>query len=337
MSNSDKKLVVSLQKISIRNEKNMETDVESVSLSDEDALLETSIVKVQPTNSDLMKFLEKMNENLASNNMFKATATKRLDDLDSKTDANAAKILQLESCIAELKSNGPHAQADGWSEQRKLNNNINIIGIHPSNGENLTNIVLDIYIFYGLSIAAADIESVYRVKYSKSNMIIVRFTKFDTKLKLLTAKKNKKLSVGDIPSVACSTGGAAKEIFINTHVTPFVGRLLHRGRIAVKEKALNSCWMSANCVLVKITSDGDPITVKSMSDFDRILGAQVSLLNEPSSMVVGKRRIEEISPTPTTDSQPKSKSRTNLRGRTSTGPLSSKLNKDRAASKQRNN
>lgn len=304
-----------------------------MSLSDEDALLETSIVKVQPTNSDLMKFLEKMNENLASNNMFKVTATKRLDDLDSKTDANAAKILQLESCIAELKSGDSHARMDGWSEQRKLNNNINIIGIHPSAGENLSNMVVDLFIFYGLSIPAADIESVYRVKYSKSNMIIVRFMKFDTKLKLLSAKKNKKLTVGDIPSVAGAAGGAAKEVFINTHATPFVGRLLHRGRIAVKENKLNACWMSSNCVLVKFTTDGDPVMIKSMSDFDRILETSIPLLEEPSSMVVGKRRMDETSPTLSTDSQPESKPRTNLRGKNSTGPLSSKL----TASKQKNN
>lgn len=201
MSNGERKLVVSLQKISIQSEKKDAMDSDMISLSEEDALLENSVVSVQPTNSDLMKFLVQMNDNLAANNVFKATATKRLDDLDTKVDANAEKIVKLESCIAEMKSAASSANIDGWSEQRKLRNNINIIGIQPSAGENLTNIVLDIFIFFGVNISASDIEAAYRVKYSKSNMIIVRFANLEMKLKLLTAKKNRKVTVGDIPLV----------------------------------------------------------------------------------------------------------------------------------------
>lgn len=79
-------------------------DLNSVSLSDEEALLATPVSKAQPTNSDLMKFLEKMNDNLASNNLFEETATTRLNDLDTKVNDNSEKIAQLESCIAEMKS-----------------------------------------------------------------------------------------------------------------------------------------------------------------------------------------------------------------------------------------
>lgn len=128
MSTGEEKLVVSLQKFSIGNERRGEMDLDTVSLSDEDALLETSVEKEQPTNSDLMKFLEQMNANLASNNVFKAAATKRLNELDAKVGGNTDKILKLESHLVELSTSQPHTE--GWSEQRKLRNNINIIGVY---------------------------------------------------------------------------------------------------------------------------------------------------------------------------------------------------------------
>lgn len=59
MSNGEKKLVVSLQKISIQSENKDVMDSDMITLSDEEALLDNSIVSsvvsVQPTNSDLMK------------------------------------------------------------------------------------------------------------------------------------------------------------------------------------------------------------------------------------------------------------------------------------------
>lgn len=179
--------MVSLKKLSIDSEKIDDIDMELTTLSEEEALLETTIVSAQPTNSDLMKFLIKMNDNLAANNVFKATATKRLNDLDVKVNGNTEKIVQLETRIAEMNSSTPNEHIDGWCERWKLRNNINIVGIHPSSGENLTNIVLHIYIFYGLSISSSEIEAAYRVKYSKSNMIIVRFINLEIKLKLLSA------------------------------------------------------------------------------------------------------------------------------------------------------
>lgn len=45
MANGEKKLVVSLKNISIRNEEKDEMDMDLVILSDEENLLETSIVK----------------------------------------------------------------------------------------------------------------------------------------------------------------------------------------------------------------------------------------------------------------------------------------------------
>lgn len=333
MANSENNLISSLVNVSIDDEKTDDMDLELYTLSDEENLLVSSNGTAQPSNADLMQFLVKMNSNLAANEIFKSTATKSLADLKSKTDTHTNQIAKLEAQMAEFKSTSMPL-ADGWTEQRKLRNNINIIGIQPSQGENLTNIVLDLFIFFGLTIAAADIESVYRVKYAKSNMMIVKFVKFDTKLKLISAKKSKKVTVGDIPSVAGLPANMTKEIFINTHVTPFVGRLLYRGRMAVKNRKLAACWMSANSLLVKTNADAEPIAVKSMSDFDEILGpAEVE--NEPTFTASVKRRINDISPSNKTDVQPRNKPRRSSNGRSSPGPLSSKTKKDKNAQKEK--
>lgn len=143
--------------------------------------------------------------------------------------------------------------------------------------------------------------------------------------------------MGDIPSVSGLPENFSKEIFINTHVTPFVGRLLHRGRIAVKEKKLVACWMSANSVLIKATNESDPVMIKSMSDFDKIWGVVDLPISEPNAVATGKRRMNDSSPTIATDLQPKSKPRTQMRGKNSTGPLSSKVIKEKATAKTKNN
>lgn len=241
--------------------------------------------------------------------------------------------------MADIKSSSSFSLGDGWTEQRKLSNNINIIGIHPSQGENLTNIVLDVFIFFGLVIAAADVESVYRVKHARSNMIIVKLSNFDVKLKLLLMKKTKKITVGDILSVPRTAENEAKEIFINTHVTPMVGRLLYRGRTAVKNGKLAACWMSANSIMVKIATDARPISVKSMSDFDKLLGpddgSSILPVAATTATVSSKRRIDDDSPSNIINSQPKNKPRRPMGGRSSPGPLSSKINKDKTSQKEK--
>lgn len=287
-----------------------------------------------------MCILQKIHSDVAANNLFKKTATKRLDTLEtktntleSKTNDNTNKINQLESQIASISSSSLQSLSDGWNEQRKLRTNINIIGIPSATGENLSNGVMDIFIFYGLSITASDIEAVYRVRYAKSNMNIVKFVNFAAKLSLINAKKSKKLSIGDIPSVDSSIASSSKEIFSNTHCTSFVGRLLYRGRTAVMKKQIAACWMPANSLLIKVTNESEPLMVKSMSDFDKILGQSDTPLNEPASFVAGKRRSNEISPN-MNDSQARQKQRTTSSRVSSIGPLSSK-NKNKAVQKDK--
>lgn len=336
MSNSENKLVSGLQNIAIEGEKAEGMIIETLSLLDEDDLLNSPSTDIQPTNADLLNFLEKMNANIQTNNAFKVTASNRLDVLETKTSDNSERINQLESQLIEMKTSSSFSLPNGWIEQRKLSNNVSITGIKPSNGEKLTDIVLDIFIFYGLSITASDIETVYRVKYSKSNMLIVKFVCFDVKSKLMMAKKNRKLTTANIPSAIDSVGSPATEVFINAHVTPFVGRILHRCRIAVKERKLAACWISAHSVLVKQSTEGEPIAIKSMDDLDKILGTSDMSL-KATSMAAGKRRIIETSPSNAIDVQPKGRQRTNVRGTSSVGPLSSKNTKEKTSVKGKKN
>lgn len=108
--------------------------------------------------------------------------------------------------------------------------------------------MIEVCSFYGIALASADIEAVYRVSNSKSDMMIAKFTKFEHKMKLMSAKGKKFITIGDIPSVTCNSGGQSKQIFINSHVTPTIGRMLHRGRLAVKDKQIAACWVTGNCL-----------------------------------------------------------------------------------------
>lgn len=146
----------------------------------------------------------------------------------------------------------------------------------------------------------------------------------------MAAKKSKKITLGDIPSIGSSSQNNKRELYINSHVTPFVGRLLHRGRVAVKEKKIGACWVTASSLMVKLSNSSAPIAIKSASDLNEILGTDSIVTSETKLNATGKRTRElNESLSPSTEAQPKQKQKqlNGPRVKNSAGPKSSKQQK----------
>lgn len=200
MAETNDKLIVAINKIKLREDTARKMSTDTIDLSDEEKLLDSGnnspSPKQPPTMSDIWKILQRVDANTADNNLFKAKTTKRLDAVETKSDGLEKRIESLEQKFTILNSEKTASNDDTtWFDQKKLRNNISVIGIPLSNGENLTKIIIDVCSFFGVSIQPADLDVVYRVKSNKSNMIIVKFTKFESKAKLMAAKSQKKLKL----------------------------------------------------------------------------------------------------------------------------------------------
>lgn len=321
MASNESKIADKFDKIIIESdddEKNMDTN--SINSADEDKLLNPP-----PTMEDLLLYLKKIDAQTADNNTFKAATSKRLNLIEGKSDQHEGRLLQLEKQIDEIKSNvgASHSLANEWAEQRKLRNNIHVIGVPSLDGENLTKITVDICVFLGVEASTTDILSAYRVRNAKAGMFIVKFVSFDTKANLLAAKKKKTITVGNIKSVSSPTNVTSNEVYINSHVTPFVNRLLHRGRLAVNEKKLAACWVTSNCLMVKKEAGSEPIQIRKYDEFNALLGTAIENLSEPKSTNGKRLRGNNESLSPVQDAQPKQKQRHGSRGPIP-GPKSSK-------------
>lgn len=323
-------LIESLENISFE-ETTEKMSLDSIVLmEDEEELLKSrgnSPVK-QPSNADLMKIMLEISANTADNNKFKAAASKRLVILEQRADKVDKRIENLETIFEEFKSAGSQtpSSANDWLDQRKLRNNVSIVGIPPTKNENIEQIVVDLCGALGIVIATGDLNSVYRVAHAKSNMLIAKFNTFELKSRLLAAKGKKRLTAGEIPNVACSSGYATNPIFINSHVTPIIGRMLHCGRMAVKEKKILACWVTSKGFMVKVKNDCEPKVLHTLEELNCFVGVLESLPVQPvpSTVQTGKRNKPENDSLSPVDNKSKSKQRNTSRGKSSVGPLSSK-------------
>lgn len=141
-------LIESMENISFEEPNDKMSTSPIVLMDDEDKLLkslENSPVK-QPSNADLMKIMLEINANTADNNKFKAAASKRLIVLEQRAEKADKRMENLENKLEELRANNHQAPspANDWLDQRKLRNNISVVGIPPVKDGNVVKIAVDV-------------------------------------------------------------------------------------------------------------------------------------------------------------------------------------------------
>lgn len=238
------------------------------------------------TRGDLYSHIKKSNEQF---DMVKADIEKATNDIGTLF----ARIRKCEvgSSISSYDSE--------LQKQGALKNNISVAGIPRRENEDLRAIFRSILRSINLSLNDNAIASIYRINESRSHLIIVKFTVFETKLEMMKARRNKKILVRDIISINEGTSSAVdQEVFINNQITPYFGNLLFHGRKAIDNNCIQSCWISNRGFVIRKSENDIPIEIKS-----------VDHLTEFTQTKCQKRRSDEVETSPIDKDNPRTKQR----------------------------
>lgn len=204
------------------------------------------------------------NQELSS---FKKTIGGKIETIENEVTSQSKRVNNVETKIATMENqvNAVIYERE-LGKQQQLKNNVSIFGIAKSENEDISKIVFDFFTSLNLKFNQNDITAVYRTAgRSIASNIIVKFADFKHKLMAIEAKATKPTSAtGDQQN---------KPIYINNHVTPFFGRLLAAGRVAIKQKVIHSCWIGNDGCLVKINEGDSPRNIKSLAEMERITGS----------------------------------------------------------------
>lgn len=263
-----------------------------------------------PTIKDLMKVMLSVDNKVASVNETMSKHIKFVSNefgrIDKQVAVHTKVIASNAGEIGELrkKVNGFESKSDSLAytvelnKQQNLRNNITISGIPFTAGENLTNLALAVFMHIGAIVSADDISSSYRFKFG--DMFVIKFHKYDTKAAVMEAKSNTEILLADIVGATAesTSSNEKKMVYINTHVIPFFGHLLSRGRRAVKEKQIHSCWMTNNGVVVKLTSESKETIVKTIGNLYQLCGKPLNDHSSTKTKPTSKRTAKDQETSP---------------------------------------
>lgn len=244
---------------------------------EEDNLLnsdEDEAGKAITSNQQLFKMLKE--EFHKSNDSLKQALVGKIDDSNKRITTTEDTIKRHNTRIDKIEhklddflySAAKQEHTSELNKQNALKNNLCLVGIPRTDGENLRGYVNKICTKIGV-LCGDDILDVYRVKNVNSNIIIVKIATHATKMKIVTGKKDKKIVLADI----VQNGSKTVQIFINNQFTPFFSNFNKIGRDAIKQKKINSCWLTKLGFVVKKTETAKQTMIYSEADLIDIINA----------------------------------------------------------------
>lgn len=227
-------------------------------------------------------------------------------EVNQKVDNQTATIQNLVSRVEQLEKASPATSSShfaDWSEklkevernlnakitmtadkellgQAKLAGNLVLIGVPYIEGEDLRGVWNKICQVIGVSTENGDVSEVFRKKHRDGNAhgpVVVKLTSMKKKLEIVAAKKKK-------GAMAANELGFAETtmVYVNHHTTPFFGKLLHLGRRAVIEKQCQQIWLCDGGMAVRTNGNDSVKVVKTIADFNNVIGARNSNSISPS-------------------------------------------------------
>lgn len=145
---------------------------------------------------------------------------------------------------------------------------------------------LSIFDKIGCAVTEQQVVDCYRLNGKGNNIIVVKLSDYELKQNILKVKATKPVTLGDV--ITCDSEVASSIIYINNHVTPFFGKLLKEGRIAVKKGEIHSCWINSFGCQLKLTEDGKQHCYRSVDELSSLIS------NKPSASK--KRTLDDRSP-----------------------------------------
>lgn len=234
------------------------TDINADSMTDNSDLrsLLLSIRETQCTKSDMEKFTDTVNSKLVS--------------IETKVSSQDAKIESFNHRLEKCENQAASAQYQLEIEkQRSLKNNVSIFGVSNTDDDKMNETVSAIFKKIGCAVDGNQIGSCYKIKGNSNNIIIVKLNDYELKRKILKEKSTKPLTLGDV--ISCEANIAKTVIYINNHVTPFFGKLLKEGRIAVKKSEIHSCWINSFGCQLKFDENGKHYSYKSVDELKKLI------------------------------------------------------------------
>lgn len=218
-----------------------------------------SIKKTQCTKHDMKLFMDTVNSKLVA--------------IESKVSSQDDKIETINKRLDKCESQAASAQYQlELEKQRLLKNNVSIFGVGRSDGENLMGIALALFNKIGCAVADNQVVNCYRINGKSNNIIIVKLADYELKQKILKEKSKTPVTVGELTS--CNSDAASTIIYINNHVTPFFGKLLHEGRKAVKNGEIHSCWLNSFGCQLKIDENGKQHGYRTVDELKKLISSK---------------------------------------------------------------
>lgn len=199
----------------------------------------------------------------------------KYDELMKNYDQLAETNRSQETIISQLKNQSTELKTNGAKEASKLDSldqygrrqNLEIVGIPITKGENTNAIVTEVAELLQVKIAPGDISTSHRLqsKNDKPPSIIVRFVNRDVRNNFY---KNRK-AAQNVDLSKLSVKGV-NHIYVNENLTNFRKRLFWKTKQKAKEAGFKFFWTANGNILARKSEDTDPIPINSEKDLDLI-------------------------------------------------------------------
>lgn len=262
--------------------------------------------KPNPTNKDIMQFLEAMKKQQCTKGdlaKLETAMSSKIEEVKTHAVKNSGKIQQLTNRMDRFETVASKASYNNeLQKQRELKNNICIMGIPSFDNESPQNTATTVFKAIECELSSADIVSAYRTR-GKASLIVVKLVNYDDKIKILNAKTKKAVRVSDI--AVCDPSVANNFVYINNHVTPYFGKLLKEGRSAIKNNQIHSCWLTSSGCMLKVNEGGDSLNFSTIEQLQKIINDQPSGSKTPKQEKRKRGKTDESNATDSAERKPK--------------------------------
>lgn len=196
---------------------------------------------------------------------------KSFDDRLTKASTDMKTLFSKVKAIETKMANGPLTSNVELDKQNKLRNNISIANFPPEQGEDLSELIVELLAFIGCENFSVrdELIEVRRVQRSRSNLIIAKFRDESRKMEIMKKKAGRAITLNDLYNLR--EGEPNPRIYVNTQLTPFFSNLSYHGRMAISRGCIHSCWVTSRGFMVRATAEAEPTIIENHSQLEQLV------------------------------------------------------------------
>ncbi|XP_013186684.2 uncharacterized protein LOC106131949 [Amyelois transitella] len=208
-----------------------------------------------------------------------------IDILENKQEELERRNTELETTVLTLQ------ERIAQMSQRALRKEVEILGVHETDGEEPKHLTLLAATKIGLDLDVKDIDEATRAGAKRKSAgedpevkrhprpIVVRFTTKATRDKFLsTARSRRTLDSKDI-----AEGGPARKVYVNERLTTENRQLFRAARTRAQECGYKFCWVKNGNIYVKKHERSSALRINSSSDIHCLGGPALHATSDQQS------------------------------------------------------